>query len=635
MFMLSALYSRRRISFLVAAWFLALAAQAQDSLTLSSPDGKTIFSCQLNEKGGLSYQVSYAGQPLILKSSLGVEGWQQALVLKKVERKQQDTSWKPVYGERALVKDRYREASFVFWLQNQVRQQMNLQVRAYDEGLAFRYVFVEHSEGGRDINIKNEYTSFSMPEGTKAWFTGASQGEYALLPLKAWPGEAERPLTMQLPNGKYVAIGEAGMVDYSRAKFALDPDQPNTIRCSMYDGVDIISPFATPWRLIMPAEKATSLLANNDIFLNLNEPCKIENTGWIKPGKVMREITLSSKAAKELVDFAVKRHLQYIHFDAGWYGLEYSKSSDASRVNVDPRRNPINDLDMAEVIRYAKEKGVGVWLYVNQRALEQQLDQLLPLYEKWGVAGIKFGFVHVGSHRWTNWLHDAVKKCAAHHLMVDIHDDYRPTGFSRTYPNLLTQEGVRGNEEMPQANNNAVLPFTRFLCGAADYTICYYHRPELKKRLAETQNARILKTTSMHQMALSVVYYSPLQFMYWYDKPGDSQDEPELEFFDHLPTVWDDTKVLDGEIGQYITIARRKGNDWFVGTITNNEKRSLKIPLLFLTPGKKYRASIYYDDPASKVRTKVSIKRISVNSSTVLDANLIASGGQAIWISPL
>ena len=219
--------------------------------------------------------------------------------------------------------------------------------------------------------------------------------------------------------------------------------------------------------------------------------------------------------------------------------------------------------------------------------------------------------------------------------MVDIHDEYRPTGFSRTYPNLLTQEGVRGNEEMPDATNSTILPFTRFIAGAADHTICYYHRPELKPRLGETQNARVMKTTSGHQLAISVVFYSPLQFLYWYDKPEDSKDEPELEFFDRVSTVWDDTKVQDGEIAKYITIARRKGEEWFVGTITNNDARELKISLNFLTPGKKYEASIYYDDPNSKVRTKVSIKKIKVDAFTMLDTKLVASGGQAIWIKPL
>ena len=628
-------FATAHLSLLIIIGLLSMKSVAQDSLTLSSPSGKTVFSCQLNESGELSYKVSYAGQPMILQSPLGVEGWQRSFVLKRVERKDHDSNWKPVYGERAIIKERFREADFVLWRQNQERQQMNLQVRAYDEGIAFRYVFAESPEGGQDISIATEYTSFVMPEGTMAWFTDHAQGGYQLLPLKAWPGQAERPLTMQLPNGKYVSIAEAGVVDYCRTKFSLDNVESNTIRCNMYDRVDLTTPFATPWRVIMPAEKPTELLGNNDIFLNLNESCRIENTDWIKPGKIMREITLSTKGSKELVDFAVKRHLQYIHFDAGWYGYEYVKGSDASKVNVDPRRNPKNDLDLPEVIRYAKAKGIGVFLYVNQRALAQQLDQLLPLYQQWGVAGLKFGFVHVGSQHWTTWLHEAIEKCARYHLMVDIHDEYRPTGFSRTYPNLLTQEGVRGNEEMPEANNNAILPFTRFLCGAADYTICYYHRPELKQRLAETQNARVLKTTSMHQMALSVVYYSPLQFMYWYDKPEDSKDEPELEFFDRVPTVWDDTKVTDGEIGKFIIVARRSGEEWFVGSITNNDARDIKINFSFLAPGKKYKATIYYDDPKSTVRTHVSMKQMTVNASTVLDAHLLASGGQAIWIRPL
>jgi alpha-glucosidase len=346
----------------------------------------------------------------------------------------------------------------------------------------------------------------------------------------------------------------------------------------------------------------------------------------------MREVILSTKGAKDLVDFAVKRHLQYIHFDAGWYGAEESPASDATHVNVDPRRNPKNDLNLQEVIRYAKQKGIGVWLYVNHLALEKQLDTLLPLYEKWGISGIKFGFVNVGSFYWNKWLLDAVKKCAAHHLMVDIHDEYRPTGFSRTYPNLLTQEGIRGNEEFPDATHNTILPFTRFLAGAADYTICYYQRPEMKPGFPAS---RYLKTTSAHQMALSVDYYSPLQFMYWYDKPEDSHNEPELEFFDHIPTVWDDTKVLDGEIGKFITIARRSGNNWFVGSITNDDARDIKINCSFLAPGKKYKATIYYDDPDAPTRTKVSLKKIIVDASTVLDSHLLPSGGQAIWIRPL
>lgn len=625
----------RALAFLFCCIFCVQVIHAQSSQQLFSPDGKLQFVFNLSEGGRLNYSMYYQETPVILTSGLGLNGWESGFVLAAISSTQKDTLWKPVYGERSLVRDHYTEMLITLKQHNDESRKLQIQVRAYNEGIAFRYVLPEHAQGGRDVSIKNELTEFAMPEGTRAWFTSSAQGEYSLVPLKDWTAQAERPLVLEQPGGLYVCLAEAQMVNYSRMKFTLHPTKANTICATIYDIVDYFTPFSTPWRVVMAAKRPGDLLAGNDLLLNLNPPCAIENTAWIQPGKVIREVTLSMKGAKECIDFAVKRKLQYIHFDAGWYGYEYIVASDATKVNVDPRRNANSDLNLQEVIRYANEKGIGVFLYVNQRALYQQLDELLPLYQKWGVKGIKFGFVEVGSHKWTTWLHDAIKKCAKYNLMVDIHDEYRPTGFSRTYPNLLTQEGVRGDEEMPDATSNTILPFTRLIAGAADHTICYYHRPELKPKLAEAPKGRIMKTRSGHQLALSVVLYSPLQFLYWYDKPEDARDEPELEFFDNVPTVWDDTKVLDGEIARFITIARRKGEEWFVGTITNNDARQLKVPLKFLTPGRQYLATIYYDDDMSTVRTKVSIKRIKVDANTVLNAKLLPSGGQAIWIRPV
>jgi alpha-glucosidase len=449
-----------------------------------------------------------------------------------------------------------------------------------------------------------------------------------------WEDECERPLTLELPNGKYACLLEAEVVNYARSKFVLSETKPNTVLCKQYDAVDEISPFATPWRVVMAADKPGQLLENNDIVLNLNPPCAIENTWWIRPGKVMRETTLSTKGAKELVDFAVKRNLQYIHFDAGWYGYEYIKESDATTVTVDPRRNPKGDLDLKEAVAYAKKHGIGVFVYVNQRALYAQLDEMLPLYKSWGIDGIKFGFVQVGSHRWTTWMHEAVMKCAKYGLLVDIHDEYRPTGFSRTYPNLLTQEGIMGNEEMPTATQNTIQPFTRYIAGAADYTVCYYVQKSILEA-AGKKNPRCIQTTSAHQMALSVICYSPLQFLYWYDKPSDSQDEPELEFFDNVPTVWDDTKVLGGKPGEFVSMARRSGNKWFVGIITNDEEREVRLAFDFLEPGKEYWAHLYYDDPKVKTRTKVGIKKIKLTNQSVMDIKLKATGGEAIMIEEI
>ena len=273
------------------------------------------------------------------------------------------------------------------------------------------------------------------------------------------------------------------------------------------------------------------------------------------------------------------------------------------------------DLDIPALCKYAASKGIGVWLYVNQRALYQQIDTLLPLYKSWGVKGIKFGFVQVGNQQWTTWLHDAVRKCARYGMMVDIHDEYRPTGFSRTYPNLMTQEGIGGNEEFPDASHNVTLPFTRFIAGPADYTLCYFDRR--------------IKTTHAHQLAMAVVYYSPIQFMYWYDKPVLYGGEKELELWKIIPTVWDETQALQGEPGQYIVTARRSGSNWYLGAMTNTQKRHITIKTDFLEKGKIYMMSLYQDDPSSTSKTKVKCFNQQIRSGHPLNLDLQDSGGAA------
>lgn len=616
-------------------FFSTLTTYTQSVLEIKSPNQKISFSLQykMGAEDGLFYTIRFGNQPVIEWSKLGItcngDGWNKQLAAVPSPVQLHDTTWTPVYGERDRIRDRYNESVVNITRENRKFPVLQLIVRAYDSGIAFRYKFATNENGGPYLHITGESTEFNFQENTRAWFTARAQSLHQLLPLKNWTDESDRPLTLELPNRLFACLAEAQMTNFSRTKFKLNPNKGNSILTSIYGDVDEIAPFAAPWRVVMVAEKAGDLLANNDLILNLNPSCQIADPSWIKPGKVMREVTLSTSGAKKLVDFAVARNIKYIHFDAGWYGFENDYLADATTVTVDPRRNPKGDLDLQEAIRYAKSKGIGVFVYVNQRALAAQLDTILPLYQKWGVAGIKFGFVQVGSHRWTTWLHEAVKKCAKYHLMVDIHDEYRPTGFSRTYPNLMTQEGIRGNEEMPDAVNNTVLPFTRFVAGAADYTFCYFYRKELGHPTRHIQN------TSAHQLALPVIYYSPLQWMYWYDKPDDYQNEPELAFWDVLPTTWNDTKVLNGEIGKYITVARRNANKWFVGSITNTDARDLKVSLDFLEPGKKYEATLYFDDDQVATRTRVGISKQKVDAKTVLNIQLKASGGQAILIEEI
>jgi len=575
--------------FATASLLLAFAAKGQKTYHVSSPDGSYTFSCYQKLRGDsgkvLFYTLDYKGVQVIGPSKLDLTldnhlseqamaipvdsslAWFGDLNITGVTTISRDTSWVPVHGEKARIRDCYK--SIIIGMEKAYNSiyTMNLEIRAYNEGIAFRFFF-PMNEKGTYYRIMAENDQFALPKGTKAWFTGWAQGAYSLMELKKWPEESERPLTLELPNGWYACLAEAGMVDYARTKFKLSPDNPGTIETSMYTPADLISPFATPWRVVMVAEKPGQLVEHNNLILNLNAPSKILDTSWIKPGKIMRVMQQTTKAAFDNIDFAAKHHLQYILFDWKWYGPAFDFSADASKV-------AIKDFDLPAIIKYGKQRGIGVWLYVNQQALLMQSDSLFSIYHNWGVKGVKFGFVQVGSHRWTTWLESAIRKAAQNHIMVNIHDDWRPTGEQRTWPNLMTAEGVRGNEEMPDATHNTILPFTRYIAGPADYTICYYDKR--------------IKTTHAHQLALGVVYYSPIQTLYWYDSPEMSHDEPELAFWDALPTTWDETRVLDGVPGQFIATARRKGQDWFVGAITGDSSKELTIKLIFLIPASDIR----------------------------------------------
>jgi hypothetical protein len=577
------------------------------------------------------YTMSFKGKPVILESELDIQldnhlseqamalkvdnhaKWCENLTILGTETSSKDTSWKPVYGERNIIRDNYHSITVHLVKADNPIYKMDVEIRAYNEGAAIRYFFPEN-EKGTYYRVMSENSEFALPENTKAWFTGWAQGKYSLLPLKNWPQESERPLTLELDNGLYACLAEAQMVDYARAKFMLHATKPNTVVTSMYTPADLISPIPTPWRVIMVAESAGQLAMNNDLLLNLNMPSKIKDESWIKPGKIMRVMTQTTKDAFENIDFAVKYNLQYILFDWKWYGPAFSFESDATKV-------AIPNFDLPAIIEYGKKNGVGVWLYVNLQGLYSQSDSLFSVYKKWDIKGVKFGFVQIGSHRWTTWIEEMFKKAAENQIMVNVHDDWRPTGEQRTWPNLMTAEGIRGNEEMPDATHNTVLPFTRYMAGAADYTLCYYDRR--------------IKTTHAHQLAMAAVYYSPIQTLYWYDKPSFSNNEPELEFWDKIPTTWNDTKYLQGKPGESVTVARRSGEDWFIGTLNNDSAKTVNLSFDFLPKGKKYTATIYSDDDKINTATKVAVRKITITSASKLDVPLKAAGGQAIWLTPV
>lgn len=622
----------KRIIVLFALMSFAGASSAQ-TFRLASPDSRQEALLSVSEDNGrtsISYQTTFDGRPVILPSVLDltidnhiweralakkaepVDSWFDNLVYDSHETFSRDTVWHNRYGERSTVRDAYNGLTVHFVKKDASKYRLDIELRAYDEGIALRYILPMHPDAIYH-RILAENTEFSFPEGTMAWYTQWAQAPYDLLPLKDWPDECERPLTLKLADDLYAAVGEAAQIDFPRGKLKLSQTKANTVVTALNDNAtDIVTPYALPWRVIMVSERLGGLLENNDIYLNLNEASAIADESWIRPGKIMRETTLTTENSLKCIDFCAAHNMDYILYDWKWYGPSFDFNSDAREV--------VAPIDMKKVVEYGKSKGIGVWVYVNQHALQKQAEQIFPLYKKWGLAGVKFGFVQFTSQHWADWVHRTVRLAAQNDLMVNIHDEYRPTGYSRTYPNLLTQEGIRGNEEFPSATHNTVLPFTRMLCGAGDYTVCYF-------------DPRI-KNTHAHQLTFPVLFYSPLQTLYWYDTPARIKEVPELEFFDNVPVVWDETRVVDDAIGEHVVIARRSGVEWFAGAITNDEGRTLEVPTAFLEAGRDYVLRVYTDDPSSESPTKVKCSRYIVKGGQTLTFDLQPKGGAAMHFLP-
>ena len=613
----------------------SLLANNSKELKLVSPGGvhEVVFS-QHESQGGerkVLYQVSYKGKQVITASQAGLNldnrVWELALARKIVQpncwmdnlevdsvvyQPVVNITWHPLYGERSAVRDHYNAATLYLSKKDGSDYRLNIEVRAYDEGIAFRYFFPEHPQAIFH-KVVEDLTEYTLPAGTKAWSTQWAQGPFEYLPVGELKRPVERALTLELLDGRWAALTDADVDDWCLTKFLSSESKPNTLTSVMYTPVDVVTYFATPWKIIMTADKPGELIEHNDMIQNLNPPCEIKQTDWIKPGKIMRS-AISTEAGLATIDYCAAHHIPYMLFDWQWYMPCTSHDGDATKV--------VDKVDMPRIVAYGKEKGVGVWLYVNQHALMKQMRELFPLLRQWGIVGVKSGFVQFATHRWSTWLHDMIRLAAENHLMVNIHDEFRPSGFSRTYPNLLTQEGIRGNEEFPDATHNVTLPFTRMINGAADYTICYFDKR--------------LKNTHAHQLAASLVFYSPLQTIFWYDTASSWQGEPEIEWFENLQTVFDDSKVLDGAPGKNITMARRKGEEWFVGAMTNNDASVQNISLSFLDKGKTYLASIYTDGGESvKTRTQVKCSYLLVDASQAMQFSLKPKGGAAVRLVPV
>lgn len=611
----------------------------KNEVLIKSPDGKIDVHFGINEIYQIYYSVQIQDSMLIAPSEIKFQiendsDFGENLAIVSFSEKKVNQTWKPVYGERTKINDHYNQ--IIIHLKETVEPNNEYEIicRVYNEGVAFNTTFLAR-QNTNSLIVKSEKTEFNFTQNYNSWVSDRAQSPYRKQKINSIDKPAERPMVVEAGEN-FIAIGEAKLVDFARMKF-LSGEKENSLVTELNGDVKITLPYTTPWRTIMIAKSPGELLENNYFLENLNDSCAIEDVSWIKPGKVIREVTLTTKGGKACVDFAVKNGLQYVEFDAGWYGPENDNSSDASTITVDPKRSP-GPLDLQEVINYGKSKNIGTIVYVNRRALEQQLDEILPLFNKWGIKGVKYGFVNVGSQDATKWLHDAVKKAAENELMVDIHDEYRPTGFSRTYPNLVTQEGIRGDEESPSNEHTLITLFTRMIAGAGDNTNCYY-----APRVTEKMGGHI------SQLAKAVMLYSPWQFLFWYDRPPQSsankgavpgsdgfiQNHPELDFYKQMPTVWDETKVLEGKIGEFATLARKTGEDWFLGSLSGKKSKSIEINLDFLDKDSKYKATIYSHDSESNSSTKVNIETKMVNSNGILHFTIIEESGLAIYFEKI
>jgi len=611
----------------ISLLFFILPCCSNSTITTSSTDNNLVAHFNIT-KQNIIYEIFYKGDKVIGPSNLGFHlsnGKYSGgnVVIKNVERNSKNSEWRPVYGERNKYTDSYNETIITLADEESLKDELKLTFRAYKEGIAFRYTFINTDSC---VNVR-ENTQFSFTQPAMAWVSQMAQDEIEKMPVGQISYTCERPVLIEYNPSIYLALGEAALVDFAPMKLEKCKSETNTLVASLTGNVKIEEGGDSPWRYIMVADSPAQLLENNYFLLNLNDSCKLDDISWIKPGKVIRETTLTTNGGLACVDFAEKYNLQFVEYDAGWYGFEYDENADATTVSVDPKRSK-GPLNLQKVIDYGKSKGIGVILYVNKLALEKQLDEILPLYRSWGVAGIKFGFVRTGSPKWTSWLHEAVRKAAGYGLMVDIHDEYRPTGYSRTYPNLMTQEGIRGDEA--KVPNEMVLNtlFTRMLAGAGDHTNCYF-----SKRVENNMGSHA------SQLAKTICIYSPWQFLFWYDRPEGSAnpnivETPELEFFSELPTVWDDTKVLEGYPGEYAIVARRKGAKWFIGALNGISPKEVNINLDFLDPGKEYSAKIYSDDKGPNTRTNVKIEKNTVTYKSKITKTVLERNGLAIIISP-
>jgi len=602
-------------------------AQVKIQLTARSPDKKTVVTLGIDNRSQLVYRVDFNNSTVVNWSGMGLvtdkKNLATGIEVFKKEQRSEDQSFNWSLGEDENIENKYRLLILHCRSSNAT---FDIVGRVYNGSFAFKYL-CKDIDNTKPIRLIKELTEINLNTSYNI-YQYHEESIFRPTPLDSLPGISDLPSTLVSGNNSYISIGEAENRNYTKSvlvkgklsnSLALDFYTDTLYRNGVVNKInkDTLVVFkdslVTPWRTISVSTTAIGLHAFSQLNLKLTQPGSVISTAAIKPGKVFR-VPISTQGGLDGADFAAKHHFQYIMLDAGWYGAEFRTTSDPTR--------PISELDLPGIIKHATDKGIGVILYVNYVGLKAKLDTILPLFKKWGVSGIKFGFVDGGTQKGLSWLDSAMQKANDFGFILNIHDHYKPTGLSRRYPYVLSQEGIRGDENSPDAFHNTVLPFTRYLAGQADFTFCF---PNSRDNFSKN-----LKVSKGQQLALTVVYFDPLQAIFWYGKSADYINDEELKFFDQVPTVWDESRYLAGDIGKGVCVARKKNGSWYIGAAAGLAPWQAKIDLNFLDKRKSYLATIYEDD--GKKGIKVSQKEVSRRTNWLID--LPEKEGKAVIITP-
>lgn len=640
--------------------------------TLVSPGDQNRISFEL-KNGRPFYSVRHNKKVILNSSALGFVFKNRDSLCNKFEvvsmnESEYDNTWEQVWGEKEFIRNHYRELSIVLKEKSNSKRKLNLQFRAYDDGIAFRYIFPK--QAADSLYIMDELTEFNLKDDGDAWWIGAYQdNRYEYLTTKSAISDLDTvhtPLTIKSKNGLYLSFHEADLKNY--ASMTLARWAGTGLTCDLVpwkdgDKVKTDGSFATPWRTLQIAEEPGQLITSY-LILNLNEPNKLTDTSWIHPHKYLGiwwgmhigKYTFwegpnqgaTTDHAFEYINYCDTLkidHLLIEGWNKGWTPAWFENA-----MHMFSFTEYADNFDLEKVAAYARSKGVSLIGYhetgSNIINYLDQIDKGMGLYKDLGIHDVKIGQVgsRLNMQEWhhgqfgVNYYRSVLEKAASYQLTVNFHEPIKDTGERRTYPNMMAREGARGQEYNAWSEGNppdhtTTLPFTRMLAGPMDFTPGI-----LDIEIKQGYEGRDVHTTAAKQLALYVVLYAPIQMLA--DLPENYTGNPAFKFLQDVPVDWADTRVINAEIGAYITTVRkdRHSEDWYLGSITNEQERSFEIPLNFLEDGSTYEAEIYADQEGISYQRNpslVSISKRKVTASDNLPLKLASGGGAAIRFKKL